>query len=676
MKILNDRFKSLVTIVVVTVRNALDEIISHHKKVTFWWLLAFLVFIKLYLIRYQDIAAIYNGHDDVWFLMKAKELYWNITSYNSMSFIKEPLYPIFVAFTKWLGVNLRLMTEVSYLCSGVTYAYLLFNRTRALGLSIISACTIFFFPFSFTVFQRATSDALYVSLILFMYSMSMFLLSFRKCRPLVVLIIGIFAGLISITRPEQPYILLCVLGVYSLAAYIHFTNRNSWKIILAEALLIFLPILIITNGIKTINYAKYGIWCISEQTEPAYQKALSSLVSIRPDEAHEYAFVQMRTLKKLAGYSPSIAKIYPKLKGNIGKIWASYAVDEYRPPKGEIGVGHFPWALRMAAESIGMYKSPQTAIAFYKNLSDEIDDAVKTGHFETKWAIPTLGQNFKLISNRFWNSLLEVSSHSLIHKITNIPDDAEGNTLKLFNWMAMRKIYSVQSIHKDIMQNKSVGWIFLHKKNNNLINIISSNGYSSINSRPDVAKHFNVTNDQNANYGFTLHFKTFNEPINGYLRFQFEDGDFVEIPIKKLNTLETEQFYSVNSSRGVKASLALDTSNAFSYYAKSIMEASTPIELIITRYFPWFILVGWLFLAWHLLCKLELKSINLLLLSLGGFVFALFPVLRILLFAMIDSSAFPGTEPRYLFPGAITAYLLPYTLLGILYGHKNDQSLR
>src|SRR5262249_17186564 len=114
----------------------------------------------------QEIVAGESTHDDHWFIQKAKCWYWFDDGYSRMSFIKEPIYPLFVAANYRLGLPLRLTVEAFYLAAAGFLAWsLVFRQSHAgIGLLVFAACALH--PMRYAVFQRALYDAIYASLLM------------------------------------------------------------------------------------------------------------------------------------------------------------------------------------------------------------------------------------------------------------------------------------------------------------------------------------------------------------------------------------------------------------------------------------------------------------------------------------------------------------------------------
>src|SRR5262249_58631817 len=77
----------------------------------------FIVLFVFWLAADQEIIALGSTYDDQWFLDKGKNAYWFDDGYSQISFMKEPVYPLFVAACYRLGLPLRLATQVVYLAA-------------------------------------------------------------------------------------------------------------------------------------------------------------------------------------------------------------------------------------------------------------------------------------------------------------------------------------------------------------------------------------------------------------------------------------------------------------------------------------------------------------------------------------------------------------------------------
>src|SRR5262249_54982549 len=81
--------------------------------------------LALWLTADQEVVALESPHDDQFFLQRAACGYWFDRGYTHMSFIKEPVYPLFAWLCYRLGIPLRLATETVYLAAAGVFSWIL-----------------------------------------------------------------------------------------------------------------------------------------------------------------------------------------------------------------------------------------------------------------------------------------------------------------------------------------------------------------------------------------------------------------------------------------------------------------------------------------------------------------------------------------------------------------------
>src|ERR1700694_2061712 len=80
---------------------------------TFFFFGAVTVF-RLLLIGHEEIAARNQPYDDLWQLMAAERMYWFGLGYNNISFVRLPVYPLWVAGIQSTGIPLRIAEEIFF----------------------------------------------------------------------------------------------------------------------------------------------------------------------------------------------------------------------------------------------------------------------------------------------------------------------------------------------------------------------------------------------------------------------------------------------------------------------------------------------------------------------------------------------------------------------------------
>jgi hypothetical protein len=407
---------------------------------------AIIVLFVFWLIADREIQVGEGPGDELFFIQKAKSWYWFDEGFTILSFIKEPVYPLFMAMCYRLGLPLRLMTEVLYLAAAGFLAYaLVLRQSRPLvGLLVFAVCALH--PMHFIVFGPPLYDSIYTSLL--MVTLGAVLLQFklgdepgRWCRPLAT---GLALGVLYNTRPDRPWVLLLIIGFLIAAAVWAWCHHPTLGVRLRacarECLLPVAGATVLTMAIMTANYARWGIFAISQQETPGFVAARRALMSIQPKRPVRFCLVTRKMWEKAYAVSPTFRHLQPCLNKDhpVCAITRSMGY-----PPGEMG-DWFWWALRDAAAAKGYYTSGPVSEAFYYRIADEINTAAAAGRLPTRWVLvasldpcldnwlPFLVPTFRDVWSLCW-------ADWGFYELPPEPPDAPPQSVALFNEVARRR---------------------------------------------------------------------------------------------------------------------------------------------------------------------------------------------------------------------------------------------
>jgi len=347
-----------------------------------WLALAVVVVIKMVAIRDHEIAAINSPLDDLWFLRKAEGVYWGRHRYGPDAFIKEPVYPLFVALSAGLGLPLRLTTEAAYLGAGLFLA-----RTLVRGWARVPMfAVIALHPLSLTTFERATYDAVYATLLLTVCAL---LARHLRARAADIAargggwILGVALAGLWLARPER--VLTCALIAGAVLVEAMVVRRRlprggavvgelwrAWRRPLAG-------LTAVTLAVMTLNFARWRTFAITDMSAPGYGAAYRALVSIVPPQPIRCVPVTAAARRLAYAHCPVLRGLEPYLEGDLGRTWSGFGGGE-AAERGEIGGGWFCWALRDAVAAAGHYRSARESERFYSAIAEEIAAAQEAGH--------------------------------------------------------------------------------------------------------------------------------------------------------------------------------------------------------------------------------------------------------------------------------------------------------
>jgi hypothetical protein len=352
------------------------------------------------LIADQEIAAAAGAeYDDTFFLLKADCWYWFDEGYSLLSFIKEPTYPLFVAVCYRLGLPLRMAHEALYLAAAGFLAWSLVHRQTRAGIGLMVFVAIALHPMHFAVFQSATHDSIYSSLL--MLALGALLLQFKQRgepgRLWRWLRSGVALGLLWNTRAEHLLVLVPVGVFVAAGAFSEWRRRSTLALAIRAWLVEWSPpvaiVAAITLAIMGANYARWGVFAVSDWDAPNLNAACRALLSIKPDHPLPSTNITREVRERAYTVSPSFRELAPFLDGDgdIAQSWGRLGRDYYDAPPGEYCFGFNIVVLPMAATVAGHGSSARELEAYFGRVAEEIRIAAAAGQLATRWIPPGLG---------------------------------------------------------------------------------------------------------------------------------------------------------------------------------------------------------------------------------------------------------------------------------------------
>lgn len=645
-----------------------------------WWLLGLAVLLlgKLWLVRYEDIAAILGPHDDLWFMKRARVAYWFFSGYDAMKFIKEPGYPLFVTAVHHAGVPLRLATEVLFLGTAALVGQAVRLRTRATWLALLVVAAAVYHPTAMLAFQRATADALHGILMLGLGGVWFWILTAPRRALGGFLLAGLVSALMVISRPEAALVhlwSLALLGVWAflLALQCRRNGVGSWRAVVrpvAWSLLLFmLPQVVLVGSVRAMNRWKVGISSVSEQSEPSYQRALAALMSVQPEpSAAPYTSVRIETLRRLGERCPTVARLVPFFSEDYVAQWKSAMAAGYEAPSGEIGAGHFHWALRDGVHTVFKPASGRETAALFARIADEVEAALDRGEFARRrvWST-SVAPDFILGSERHRASIAKVWDQVARPWFGPIKDSDDAATVSYFDGMALRRHLSHQASASRSEPVAVSGWCLPAEASDRLASVrLVSSGDDRLSvavlPRPDVIEAVGAKLGDGDMAGFSVEGQV--GAGDARLVLESRSGRRLELSLVTLRGAKTGAVATYPDDSGQAWQVLVDKTQ------KSEQERLVPEWNFFSRtcvavqaFYPWLLagtaLLALVVFAW---CRAWRRPECLLVIA----ALAVLPASRLLIFSMIDASMFPGTEPRYLLGASLVVHLLPLLAVAVL----------
>ena len=353
---------------------------------TFFAIAFFAIALKLWLVSGIRTLPVVGPHDASNYIEHAKSIllgHW-FGSYENLTLIKLPFFPLYIAAVQQLGIPLTLANELFFAFSCVLACIAIrpiVTRGWALGVVFL---IVYFNPLSYaTLAWIAYRSDVNSSLTLLCFACALALLARRNARPRVIrpwlFGLGFSVAAFWLNREEAVWLIPSLMVI--VGAYYWYATHNRKEERAARLSALGIPVFIVVaavNAIMAINGAVYGWPTAVEQQAPEFVSAYNSLARIVPPTPR-FRVPVPRSAREIAyRISPAARELQPSLEGRRGNEWAAGTCALWNVC-GDIGGGWFIWAFRDSVAGAGHYVSAPAARAFYVQLAAEIDRACDSG---------------------------------------------------------------------------------------------------------------------------------------------------------------------------------------------------------------------------------------------------------------------------------------------------------
>lgn len=359
---------------------------KHSFRGALWTLSLF----KLWLVAGQYRPAFtHAAHDDELFVKLAVALSkgdW-LGTFDRLTLIKGPVYPLFLALCYTFSLPAYLMQQLLYVAACLLLVKVTSEWIPQEKLQVLIYGVFLFNPVSFsfpmTHFKR---ESIYGSLSLLVVA-GLIALYCRTSEEDTAALTkwGIFLGALAaafwLTREEGIWIIPPTAVFLAFAAYRWVKRPPEERYRLAWRYL--LPFSVWCAGlfvVAWINDAHYGLFTINEIKSRSFRAAYGALTRVEHENWLRYVPVPREVRLRIYEVSPSFAELRPHLEGELGRRWAGPGSDLL--PEGrkyEIVGGWFLWLFREAVQKQGYYEDGATAKRYYARVAEEINRACDDG---------------------------------------------------------------------------------------------------------------------------------------------------------------------------------------------------------------------------------------------------------------------------------------------------------
>ena len=379
------------------------------KKTLFLFILCAFAVIFLWSQWDTGIIPIDGKHDSLRYLEMAETQSkgkW-LGEYNSMTLIRSPVYSEMLSLNWIMGWPLQRTQTFTYILSVALLGAAL-RKMKVAGFRIISVCTLCAcHPAVLISCRFVATEAFYTSVVTILLAGVLGVLGSLKKGGgglfFWVTVLSLSLALAWRMRDESLWLIPAAV-VY--AGYVVWglpyadsegeggrgqvsdsvSRRTSaivgWKRWGIRFICIVIPVLTVcmwTGWIQRQNQKHYGVGVVNEMVEPGFKAAFSRLTRLDGQTHHPYVPITRKAMADAERVSPHFKKLYPFLSRQLdGNGWSQFGC-QWMGVCDELAGGWAVWAVRDAANSVGVYVDAVHAAAFYADLAKEIETGWRTG---------------------------------------------------------------------------------------------------------------------------------------------------------------------------------------------------------------------------------------------------------------------------------------------------------
>ena len=354
----------------------------------FWTaVVALLLYRPVYCLGVPFSAFVSAAFDDGLMLRMALNLrdgQW-LGSYDELTLVKGPFYPMFVAASSRLGAPLPVVEQGLYGLIALVAAWSVRPIVKNRWLILLGFALLVLNPYSWgTLPARFTRDPMAGQMALLCMAGLVGMILRRDRSYLDMAVWGSLAGVAGaacwMTREEGIWIVGPAMALGGIAALsVVVGNSGNWRERLSRgAILAGYPVLMGTLPLLSVcaqNYRHYGLFAVVELKTKAFEDAYGAMLRVGQKYHRPYVPVSEAARDAIAGISPTFREIKPYFDGEQRQRWLMHRA---MPDPQDIQGGWFIWALRYAvSKTTGPHDSPPLDV--YRKLADEVNAACDAG---------------------------------------------------------------------------------------------------------------------------------------------------------------------------------------------------------------------------------------------------------------------------------------------------------
>lgn len=589
------------------------------------------------------------SYDDAIYIKLARSIVqgrW-LGSYDQLTLIKGPGYPLFLALNALLGLPITLSTALLH-ALGVAAFFAVFNRLLKMpNIATLGYAVTLWAPATFLF--RLARNGIYPAQTLLVVAAFCWLLFGQERgwrRILVACLAGVLTGWMAITREEGIWLVPGLMVLAGFAGYQQWQNRELRAALVYSLLYAIAAFLLVQGIVAQINKNHYGRHVLVEVNGHPFTDALGALQSVDVGDRIPHLPVPKAARQAIYQVSPAFRSLQDYFDGPQGAPWQA-GCSVYPETCGDIAGGWFLWSLRSAASTQGHHQSAKAAARFYEQLAKEVNSACANGQLRCSKTLSSMAPH---IPSRAW-AKLPASLWSGIRQITFaqpsfvMPPDSGGSPRLLAEDVDFlgRPMRTRSPLDQQVFEIG--GWY--HAPQHEWISGLLNGGTNTIVigrvDSPDLVGAFK--DEQATQERFHLVVPC-SMPCE--LEVRDEHGHAVSLELGKL--VGTHGTFPLgDATLGLETVIAAGQSSYLSdrYFAPALKLRSAVAEGF-TLLFPWLTVAALILFALSTGMAFLHRRIHL------GYVlaFAVWGLLasRLMLLGLVDISSFPGMVPDYLAP--------------------------
>ena len=350
------------------------------KKILLFLIAAAVVF-RLF-VAYKQMMYIYPGYapidDDLYFkwAQSISAGQW-LGDYNYLTLSKYPFFAVYLAFINKIGIPYLVANGIMWLSAAIVAAWAFKPVLKKQWQRVFLFLAILYSPSTYAQYSlRVYRDALYPILCtLFFVALAGAALRLKE-RPLrglpFYLIAGVGLGLSYISR-EDGYWLLPFGFTALIICIVYIATDKGLEKKLVRIVQMFIPYVICLCCVLSVmgmNYKYYGVFKLTDFNSGSFAGRYGQMTRLPQENWNEIVAVPVDVRELMYEECPTFRQFreYLDQEGAVcRKAYWNPQAEDYRS-------GSFYWALRLAAQEMGYYDSPQKAEELWRQIEKEVKD--------------------------------------------------------------------------------------------------------------------------------------------------------------------------------------------------------------------------------------------------------------------------------------------------------------